>query len=196
MGHSMGGKAAMHLAFTRPSRVRRLVVADVAPVIYSSDATTGHAHLLRAMLALPLAQVAVFLVCLLFSSSSVLQVASAEDAKLLLAPDVPDAAMRDFLLTNLSFETPAAPQWKPPLSILLAALGEVRGSPEYANDRFEGETLFVSGGASRYVLPEHRARICHLFPRAHFAAIPGAGHWLHADKPREFLDIVAAFLKQ
>ena len=34
LGHSMGGKAAMVLALARPDLVRRLVVADIAPVAY------------------------------------------------------------------------------------------------------------------------------------------------------------------
>src|SRR6056297_1648338 len=35
LGHSMGGKAAMVLALTRPALVNRLIVADIAPVSYS-----------------------------------------------------------------------------------------------------------------------------------------------------------------
>jgi esterase len=37
MGHSMGGKAAMQLALTDGALIRRLVVADIAPVAYSHD---------------------------------------------------------------------------------------------------------------------------------------------------------------
>ncbi|MCA3468248.1 MAG: alpha/beta hydrolase, partial [Rhodobacter sp.] len=33
-----------------------------------------------------------------------------------------------------------------------------------------------------------------LFPRARFAKIPGAGHWLHAEKPREFEETLRVFL--
>ena len=34
MGHSMGGKAAMVLALTRPELIASLTVADIAPVAY------------------------------------------------------------------------------------------------------------------------------------------------------------------
>ena len=37
LGHSMGGKAAMVLALTQGALVRRLVVADIAPVAYTHD---------------------------------------------------------------------------------------------------------------------------------------------------------------
>ena len=34
LGHSMGGKAAMMLALQHPEKVRKLIVADIAPVTY------------------------------------------------------------------------------------------------------------------------------------------------------------------
>ena len=55
-------------------------------------------------------------------------------------------------------------------------------------------TLFLSGAESDYVLPEYRERIRALFPESRFAKIPGAGHWLHAEKPREFEAAVRAYL--
>jgi pimeloyl-ACP methyl ester carboxylesterase len=43
------------------------------------------------------------------------------------------------------------------------------------------------------VKPDHRLEIKRLFPNAGFAKIPGAGHWLHADKPREFEAVLRHF---
>jgi pimeloyl-ACP methyl ester carboxylesterase len=34
-----------------------------------------------------------------------------------------------------------------------------------------------------------------LFPAARIETIPGAGHWLHAEAPDEFLAAVRAFLE-
>ena len=59
---------------------------------------------------------------------------------------------------------------------------------------FDGPTLFLTGSESHYVLPEHRDLIRGLFPNARFAKLLGAGHWLHADRPREFEETVRAFL--
>ena len=58
----------------------------------------------------------------------------------------------------------------------------------------EGPALFVTGGRSDYVRPEHHAAILRLFPNAQFAAIPDAGHWVHAEAPERFLEVVGAFL--
>jgi esterase len=54
--------------------------------------------------------------------------------------------------------------------------------------------LFLTGANSRYVLPEYRDKICTLFPKARFAKLANAGHWLHAERPREFIETTAVFL--
>ena len=59
---------------------------------------------------------------------------------------------------------------------------------------WEGATLFLTGANSDYVQAQHRPQIKALFPKARFAKIPDAGHWLHAEKPREFEATVRAFL--
>jgi len=59
---------------------------------------------------------------------------------------------------------------------------------------FDHPVLFLTGSESGYVRPEHRATILALFPRARFARLNGAGHWLHADRPREFEETVRVFL--
>jgi pimeloyl-ACP methyl ester carboxylesterase len=84
-------------------------------------------------------------------------------------------------------------RWKLNLDALEAHMAGITGFPEVAG-RFGGPALFLAGELSAYVLPEHRARIKALFPKARFARIKGAGHWLHADRPRETEAAVRAFL--
>ena len=60
---------------------------------------------------------------------------------------------------------------------------------------FDGPTLFLAGGALRLrPRPTPCPRIRALFPAARIEAIPGAGHWLHADAPAAFIAAVQAFL--
>lgn len=171
LGHSMGGKAAMQLALTEPSRVRRLVVADIAPVAY------GHSqrHLIEAMHGLDL---------------DGLSLRSEADRRLALA--VPDAGVRAFLLQSLDLRAAPA-RWKLNLATLNAEMERIVGWPGTPG-RFAGPTLFVKGALSDYIRPEYRAAIMAQFPAAEFAEIEGAGHWLHAEAPREFEEIVRRFL--
>jgi pimeloyl-ACP methyl ester carboxylesterase len=169
LGHSMGGKAAMVLALTHPAKVNRLVVADIAPVAY------GHtqAHLVDAMKRLDLSGIS-----------------TRGDADRALAAEVGDAGVRAFLLQSLDVREK---RWRLNLDVLGREMPKILSFPEVGG-RFDGPVLFLSGANSTYVLPEHRDLIRALFPAARFAKIPDAGHWLHAEKPREFEAAVAAYL--
>ncbi len=173
MGHSMGGKAAMWLALNRPELVNRLVVADIAPVAYDHSQN----HLIRAMRSLSL---------------DGLETRTEGDRR--LAVQVEDSAVRAFLLQSLDLKT-QPPRWRLNLDVLEQQMDQITGWPEQAPGApFEGPTLFLSGAVSDYVRSEHRATIKALFPKARFARIPDAGHWLHAEKPREFEQSLRVFL--
>ena len=161
VGHSMGGKAAMLLALTRPALVNRLIVADIAPVAYE------HSHLphIRAMQALDLPHIT-----------------TRADADRALAPSVPDPGVRAFLLQSLDL-TATPPRWRLNLDVLAHDMSDITGWPDPVG-HYDRPTLFLSGAQSDYVLPAHRPAIRALFPMASFAKIPDAGHWLHAEQPR------------
>jgi len=165
----MGGKAAMALALMYPERVRRLVVADIAPVPY------GHsqAHNIAAMRAVDLDAVS-----------------SRRDADALLHRYVPEDGVRAFLLQSLDV---ANRHWRLNLDALEADMPAILGWPDLGG-RFDGAVLMLAGALSDYVGADQRTPIRALFPKARFAKIPGAGHWLHADKPREFEAALRAFL--
>ena len=169
LGHSMGGKAAMRLALTRPDLVERLVVADIAPVAY------GHSqqHLIDAMRAV--------------TPAAGMTRGAADRA---LAARVDEPGVRAFLLQSLDR---AEGRWVLNLDALEAGMAGILGWPE-TDARFEGPVLVVAGGASDYVRPEHRETIRALFPAARVATLPGAGHWLHAEAPEAFVETVRLFL--
>ncbi|EEX14237.1 esterase YbfF [Citreicella sp. SE45] len=169
LGHSMGGKASMVLALTRPELVKRLIVADVAPVAY------GHTQMqhIEAMGAVDLDAIE-----------------KRSDASAQLARHVPDPTLQAFFTQSLDLREK---RWKLNLDVLAAEMPKILGFPDI-DGQFDGPTLFLSGAESDYVLPEYRERIRALFPESRFAKIPGAGHWLHAEKPREFEAAVRAYL--
>ena len=169
MGHSMGGKAAMVLALRQPELVNRLIVADIAPVTY----THTQMPFIDAMKAVDL--------------SSIDKRSEAAD---LLAPNVDDPQLISFFLQSLDAKNR---RWILNLDTLAQEMPKIMSFPEMDGD-FDGPTLFLSGAASDYVQPDHRPEIKRLFPRAQFAKIPGAEHWLHAQKPREFEAAIRAWL--
>jgi esterase len=172
LGHSMGGKAAMHLALTRPDLIRRLVVADIAPVAYSHDQTRNA----QAMASLDLAQIA-----------------TRAEADAALAIKIDDPSLRAFFLQSLDMRQ-HPPRWKLNLPVLEAEMPKIVGWPA-TEGQFPHPSLFLTGAESSYVRPEHRETIRAHFPKSRFAKIPDAGHWLHAEKPREFEETVRVFLE-
>ena len=169
LGHSMGGKAAMVLALTRPELVNRLIVADIAPVTY------GHSQLqyIKAMQAVDLRAVE-----------------RRSDAAAQLQATVDNPALVPFFLQALDV---TEKRWLLNLDTLALEMPKILSFPDISGV-YEGKVMFLTGAESSYVTREHRDRIKALFPAAQFAKIPGAGHWLHAEKPREFEAAVRTWL--
>jgi pimeloyl-ACP methyl ester carboxylesterase len=173
VGHSMGGKAAMVLALTRARRVRRLVVIDVAPVVYAHS----YAVLIGALRGVELSQLR-----------------SRGDADAALAAAVPDEATRMFLLQNLVSEA-GRYRWRLNLAALEHFMDTIVGFPQLPERRFHGPVLFVAGDQSDYIRAEHEARIIDLFPKVRIERIAGAGHWVHVDQPRALFKTLQDFLR-
>jgi pimeloyl-ACP methyl ester carboxylesterase len=117
------------------------------------------------------------------------------DADAALAGAAPEPAMRDFLLQNLLFEQGRA-RWRINLPAIAANMAALIGwLPPPGAETYDGPALFVHGGNSSYVTAAHHGEIRRLFPNAAIVAVDGAGHWIHAERPAEFLAVVESFLK-
>ncbi len=164
-GHSMGGKAAMTLALTQPDAVSRLIVVDIAPVAY------GHSQieLIDAM-----------------RRARIEGATRRSEVEL----DVEDPGVRAFLLQSLDL---SETRWRLNLDVLAERMDDLVGWQE-VEGRFEGPALFLRGGASDYVTDEGIARIGRQFPAAKIETIEGAGHWLHAERPRDVEAAIRRFL--
>jgi esterase len=170
VGHSMGGKAAMAMALLWPEDVGRLLVSDIAPVVYHH----GNDAILEAMAAIQL-------------NSSLTR----QEADATLASAVPRPDIRAFLLQNLRLGP--SPHWRIGLTEIAAAIPELEGWIDLPGT-YHGPSVFVTGANSDYVLPEHRPVIRAQFPAARFVAVKNAGHLVHADNPAGFLSVLEAFL--
>jgi pimeloyl-ACP methyl ester carboxylesterase len=162
----------MTAALLAPERIARLVVVDIAPRRYHAR----QAGVVAALVAVDLAALG-----------------SRADADAVLASRVPDAALRAFLLTNLVRDG-AGFRWRCNLPAIVAALGTIEDFPHLGRI-YGGATAFIHGGASDYLDPvADRETITRLFPAARFVTLAGAGHWVHADRPREFQALLGELL--
>jgi len=167
----MGGKAAMQLALSQQERVGKLVLADISPVI----SQPRHLGILQALNQINL---------------STLQDRKQADVQLHTA--IADAGTRAFLLKSL-IKGEHGFQWRFNLAALTSQYQQVLAAPD-ASGPYTGPTLFIKGGNSDYLQPEHQAYIRQLFPDVKAKIIEGTGHWLHAEKPAAFAKITADFL--
>ena len=174
MGHSMGGKVAMTLALSQPARVSGLVVVDIAPVDYGPG-ESEHDHILTALAAMDLDSLA-----------------RRSDADHALQEAVPEALVRQFLLTNLERQGEHW-GWRIPVATLQAALPDLADFPA-TDATYDGPVLFLRGGESGYQHARYDAAIKHHFPQAQQVAIAGAGHWLHVEQPKVFASTLADWL--
>jgi esterase len=173
IGHSMGGKAAMWLALTRPERVGSLVVADMAPASYPN----GLERVIDPLLGLDLETIV-----------------DRRDADDRLAGDLPHPDLRAYLLQNLVREE-GAWKWRVNLPVLKGSLRQIAGFPDPGGRQYAGGALFLYGTDSDYVTQTQLPAIRNLFPHARLRAVPGAGHWLYKDQPDAFVGAVQGFLR-
>lgn len=171
-GHSMGGKTAMMLALTKPSLVEKLAVLDIAPLAYDHD----HADLVAAMQAVPL--------------TPALTRGEADRA---MATTVKEAPLRAFLLNNLVLGE--APHWRLGLDEISANMENLfRWDDPPGAEPYTGPSLFLCGADSDFVTQAAEPAILQRFPAARIQRVPGASHWLHAEKPAQVIAALMDFL--
>lgn len=176
LGHSMGGKIAIQVAITQPNRISKLLIADIAPVSYPPH----HLEIIKGLQSIDLSKVN-----------------KRKDADEQLAPFVENIGIRQFLLRNLTQNKQGKFAFKCSLaSIALSYPQIMKANILPANNMpYTGATLFIKGGSSDYILPEHRDAISKLLPNSKAKIIQGAGHWLHAEKTIAFNKIVIDFIE-
>jgi pimeloyl-ACP methyl ester carboxylesterase len=173
IGHSMGGKTAMLLTLKHPQLVSRLVVADIAPVVYSH----AHHHLIDPIMALKLDQ---------------MDNRSAVDKA--LQRDIPDTTLRNFLLQNLERKHQQW-RWKVNWSAIDRQLNHLTGFSNLPIEwKVRTPTQFIRGENSDYIGAAEESVIADHFEEATIRTITNAGHWLHAEQPEKFSQLVLSFL--
>jgi esterase len=172
LGHSMGGKTAMLYAVTRPEKVKKMIIADIAPKYYPPH----HDEILRALNAVNFSQISL-----------------RTEVDVVLKKYIKEEGIRQFLLKNVYRKTKNNLDFRFHLESLTDNNREV-GAALPAYTEYEGAVLFLRGASSNYILKEDEVLIQAHFPKALVKTISNAGHWLHAENPNDFLNEVLGFL--
>lgn len=173
VGHSLGGKVAMLLALQHPQRVDKLIAADIAPARYSRRHDGVFAGL---------------------NNVNLQNISGRKDAESALADHISEPGVRQFLLKSLYKDNNGDWQWRFNLAGLQQNYEAIIGWPDDVDATYDGDVLFVKGGASDYLTTAHREQVARYFPNARAHVIDGTGHWLHAEKPQAFNAVVEKHL--
>lgn len=171
IGHSMGGKTAMHFAGKYSGRVKKLVVVDIAPRFYPIH----HDTILTALLSIDLENLK-----------------SRNEADVMLSKYISDFGTKQFLLKNLARKENDNTkfEWKFNLPVIAKNIHEVGAETTGGST---APTLFIRGEKSDYINQSDEAEIKKLYPNSDIVSI-NSGHWVHAEKPEEFYNAVIKFL--
>ena len=121
------------------------------------------------------------------------QIKSRAAADAVLSTYVKEPEVRMFLLKNLYWVEPGKLGLRINIEVLRGA-SEAIGQNLSDTARSHVPSLFVKGELSEYILASDTPLIKHYFPNADQVTIAGAGHWLHAEKPKIFFDTVSQWL--
>ncbi|KAF8532296.1 alpha/beta-hydrolase [Gautieria morchelliformis] len=181
LGHSMGGKVAMALALSPnlpPGLLARLIVADIAP---SKGALSPEFRSYTDAM----------------QRIEKSQITTRKAANDIIQEIESDPSIRAFLLTNLTSTHGGAPlKFRVPVDTIkrsIDVLGDFPYEPEDGN--WNGSTLIIKGAKSRYLNRYNIPIAKQFFPRMHLETLD-ANHWVHAEKPHEFVDLVVKFIRE
>lgn len=171
IGHSMGGKTAMNFALAHPEKLDKLIVVDIAPRAYD----VRHDHIVEGLKAVPIDTIQ-----------------SRQEANEALAQHISSEGVRQFLLKNLMRKPEGGFGWRINLPVIDQSLEMISGG--LVNEGvFDKRTLFIRGSKSDYILDSDREMIKKFFPNSTLVTMD-TGHWVQAEKPEEFVQVVLSFL--
>ncbi|MFA7616001.1 MAG: alpha/beta fold hydrolase [Moheibacter sp.] len=172
LGHSLGGRAVIEFSYLHPERLEKLIVADIAPKAYPPH----HQGIFKGL-----------------NLVDFDKVQKRTDVDEVLKNYIPEYSVRQFLLKNVYMQENGKYGFRFNLKVLTHWYDEMI-EHEMTDGRFEKPTLFLRGEKSGYILDSDFDLIYGRFPNAVIKTIPNAGHWLHAENPKDFFDSIVEFL--
>ena len=171
IGHSMGGKTAMHYAQIYPDRFEKVIVVDIGVKKYPFH----HHEIIEGIKSVKLSNIN-----------------SRSEAEAAMKPFINSNGVRQFLLKNLYWKEKGQLGWRMNVDVLEAEMDEILS--EIPSKEVWIQTLFIRGALSNYILDEDWDEIEELFPDSELVTIENSGHWVHAEASEVFLEHVLEFL--
>ncbi len=170
LGHSMGGKTVMNFALRNPNLAEKIIVVDAAPKKYP----VHHQTIIQGLKALDFSHIN-----------------NRKQVDEVLSEYIPEMGVRQFLGKSIYWKTQEELALRFNLEALSNHIESISGwDLNASNDIIPA--LFIRGGRSNYIL-ENESSIAAHFGNAKVQTIPEAGHWVHAEKPAQLLEMVLAF---
>jgi esterase len=170
LGHSMGGKVAINFAQKHEDLLKKLIVVDMGTKGYPMH----HDHILQGI-----------------HSVKLEGVSSRRKAAEQMNEFIESEGIKQFLLKNLFWKEKGKLAWRMNVDVLEREMPNILG--QMTDDEVMTPTLFIRGELSNYILDEDIEDLENQFPDSEFATVANAGHWVHAEAPGEFIDILLGF---
>jgi len=174
IGHSMGGKTVMLFALQHPEKVERMVVVDISPKEYPANKDIIDT----------------------LEKVNLNEVKTRKEVEDILSVDIKDAGILQFLLKNLYWDDNQRLAWRFNLQTLKDFTPLVGEATPIPSNPLQMPALFMMGAKSEHISSTDSKLINAMFSNAKIVTIPEAGHWVHADKPVEFFNVVNTFLSE
>jgi pimeloyl-ACP methyl ester carboxylesterase len=168
----MGGKVAMKFALTYPQMLEKLVVVDIAPRPYP----VHHGSILQA-----------------FQEVRLDGKAKRGEVEEELKDYIDNFGVRQFIMKNLYRRSDNSFAWRINMDAIANNIGQV-GEEITSEVPFDKPTLFVGGSKSDYITMADQTAITNLFPSSKLEYVQDAGHWVHAEQPKAFMEVLVPFL--
>jgi esterase len=172
VGHSMGGKTVMKFALKYPDAFSKMVVVDISPRYYKPH----HQSVIAGLSAIHLEKLQ-----------------TRQEADEIMKAFEPELGVRQFLLKNLYRNEQNGFSWRMNFDVIKNKIENI-GEALNAGAKITKPTLFVRGSNSKYIQEKDIELIHSIFTDVRIATIEGSGHWVQAEKPKEFLEEIKKFL--
>lgn len=173
LGHSMGGKTAIQFANKyADEELKKLIIVDIGIKKYPMH----HDKILEGLMAI---------------NPSKLK--SRKEADEIMHEYVPEFMVKQFLLKNL-YRRKGEPgyAWRINVPVLNREIWNIIDELEV--DQVNTNTLFIRGGQSNYILDQDIDELLNKFPNGSVETIQESGHWIHAEAPEKFYQLVKDFI--